>query len=221
MLYLFLRSAVVVTLLVPFAAGAATFEFVEVQYNPDGSDDGREWVRVKNTSSEAVSIEGWKFFEGGVNHKLVAETSYVVPAGGEAVIADDAVTFRVENPGFLGNVFDSSFSLSNTGETITLKNASSTVVVTTTYSAPAPQPTAKTTTKKKTTNTAAPKEIPQIQNPEQAQTGAVLVAAPPGKGTILWPWIAGLVVLVLLAGGMLFGVPKRSGSGYEIIDEHD
>lgn len=110
----------------PFAA-FASISIAEIMYNlKDGSDSGREWVEIFNSGSEAVDLTGWKFYEAETNHKinLFKETdTFLLPAGGYAVIADDPNKFLIDWPNFSGIVFDSSFSLSNIGETITLRNS--------------------------------------------------------------------------------------------------
>ncbi len=91
----------------------------EIMYNPSGSDSGHEWLEIY--SDQAVDISGWKFYEGGTNHKLaIISGSYIVE--GYAVIADNSENFFIDYPNFNGSLFDSTFSLKNTGEHIALKN---------------------------------------------------------------------------------------------------
>lgn len=95
----------------------------EVFYDAPGSDKGGEWVEIYNDGSQAVDLSSYRFSEGGTNHKLKsAQGVSTVPALGYAVITNDAVTFKSSNPQFGGNLFESSFSLNNTGETIAIKD---------------------------------------------------------------------------------------------------
>jgi len=104
-------------------------------YDLDGTDTKREWVEVHNNESSDINLESWKFFESGTNHGLsIYQGSPSISAGGYAIIADDPASFLLDYPGFSGSIFDSSFSLLNTGEYIALKNASLSVIDEVTYS---------------------------------------------------------------------------------------
>lgn len=97
----------------------------EIMYNPKGSDTGHEWVEVVNEGSSDVDLAQCKFVEIGTattNHGIVAvQGGATLTPGAYAIIADNAQTFLVDHPGFVGVVTDSSFSLNNTGETIAFK----------------------------------------------------------------------------------------------------
>ncbi len=102
---------------------SAEVVITEIMYDLEGSDSGREWIEVQNTGSEDIDISTWRFREAEVNHKLnVAQGSGVIPAGGYAIIADNTDKFLVDHS-FSGVLFDSSFSLKNTGEELTIKDA--------------------------------------------------------------------------------------------------
>ena len=104
-------------------------------YDVPGGDSGHEWVEVTNTGSEPVDISKFKFAEGGTNHalKIISGTS-TLAAGSSAIIADNAATFAADWPSYVGTLFDSTFSLSNTGETLAIKNASSSLEDSISYS---------------------------------------------------------------------------------------
>ncbi|MEI6346106.1 MAG: lamin tail domain-containing protein [bacterium] len=100
----------------------ARIEFTEVMYDPAGTDAGREWIEIHNTASETVDVSGLKLFEEGVNHGLKAVVGTTTLAGGQyAVIADDSAKFMVDWPAYSGTLYDSSFSLKNTGEVLVLR----------------------------------------------------------------------------------------------------
>lgn len=95
----------------------------EIQYNPEGTDGGYEWIEVHNSGTSALSLEGVTFRESDQNHRLshTNETlGWLIPAGGFAIIADNPTKFLEKHPGFPGLLFDSSFSLLNTGELLEL-----------------------------------------------------------------------------------------------------
>ncbi|MFA6536501.1 MAG: lamin tail domain-containing protein [Candidatus Paceibacterota bacterium] len=95
----------------------------EIMYDVEGTDTGREWMEVSNNSSTAINLSDWKLFEASTNHKLTfVRGSESVPAGGYAIVADDPQKFLADWPNFSGTLFDSTFSLSNTGETLILRS---------------------------------------------------------------------------------------------------
>lgn len=122
-----------VTFLALFSAAPAVV-IDEIMYDPSGSDTDREWVEIYNNDTLDVNLTGWKFLESGVNHGLtLTNGSWVLPAGGFAVITQDSTTFLAEYLNFSGTLFDSSFDLSNSNESLVLKNSSSYVLENITY----------------------------------------------------------------------------------------
>lgn len=94
----------------------------EIMYDLEGSDADREWIEIQNNGSD-VDLTNWKFFENGTNHGLaLSQGNALIPQNGFAIIADDPEKFLIDWPGFAGTLFDSSFSLSNSGETIVLRD---------------------------------------------------------------------------------------------------
>lgn len=107
----------------------------EIMYDPQGSDTSREWIEIYNDTSGAIDFTVWKFFESGTNHGM---TSYsggsTVISGGYGIIVDNPVKFLADFPSFQGVLYDSSFSLSNTGEQLILKDGGGNSIDTFTYS---------------------------------------------------------------------------------------
>lgn len=101
----------------------------EIMYDlKTGSDDGREWIEIYNDADTAVDISTFKFFEADTNHKLVlVQGDANIPAKNYAVVVSDFAKFKTDWPNFSGIILDSSFSFSNTGESLALKNAELTV----------------------------------------------------------------------------------------------
>ncbi len=107
----------------------------EIMYDLEGSDTNREWIEIYNSGGAAIPFSEYKLFEANTNHALTpVQGGSSIPAGGFAIIVEDASNFLTDHPGFSGVIFDSSFSLSNTGESLSLKDSSLTEVVNTTYS---------------------------------------------------------------------------------------
>ncbi len=93
----------------------------EIMYDFPGSDDGHEWVEIKNISANDIDLTGWKFNDGS-NHNLNlppkngGQGSFLIPYGGYAIFADKADVFLVDHPDFSGIVIDTVMSLNNTAE---------------------------------------------------------------------------------------------------------
>jgi hypothetical protein len=106
-------------LLIPGTA-AAQVVISEIMYDLEaGSDTGREWIEVFNAGSNAIRLVDWRLYEANTNHAIGAFAGGdELPSGGYAVIADSPAKFMEDWPSYTGALFDSAFSLSNTGETI-------------------------------------------------------------------------------------------------------
>jgi hypothetical protein len=101
----------------------AQVQISEVMYDLPGSDTN-EWIEVENVSSGEVDISGWKLFESNVNHSLkIINGTVALSAGGFAVIANDAQAFLAAYPTYSGILYDSAFALSNSGETLVIRDA--------------------------------------------------------------------------------------------------
>jgi len=103
----------------------ASLEISEIMYDlKSGSDDGREWVEIYNNSDEISDFSTYKFFEADTNHKLsVVQGSIKIEPYGYALIVSDFAKFKIDWPNLLSNIFDSTFSLSNSGEYLAIKNS--------------------------------------------------------------------------------------------------
>ena len=118
-----------------FARTASAQVFIsEIMYDPKGGDTGHEWVEVVNQGGITVDLARSKFIEGGSTHLLNASQGGTsLASNAYAIIADNAKTFLSDHSGFSGIVLDSSFSLKNTGETISFKMPDGTVSDTVIY----------------------------------------------------------------------------------------
>jgi Lamin Tail Domain len=123
--------AAVVVFALP-AAARAQVHITEVMYDAAGSDQGHEWVEV--AADSAVDLSGWRFTVAGDNHLLsVVEGTTSLTAGTIAILSNDPQTFLTDYPTYTGTLFKSSFSLTNTGGTIALKDKKLNVVDSVTY----------------------------------------------------------------------------------------
>tara|TARA_B100000678_G_C18201433_1_gene499646 strand:- start:379 stop:1824 length:1446 start_codon:yes stop_codon:yes gene_type:complete len=89
-------------------------------YNPDGSDAKREWVEVYNDTDNSIDLTEYGLLENDVNHGISYYTGPAELASGQyAIIASDAATFSNEYS-LSSPIYDSVFTLNNTGEAIEL-----------------------------------------------------------------------------------------------------
>ncbi|HET8581154.1 MAG TPA: lamin tail domain-containing protein [Candidatus Paceibacterota bacterium] len=108
----------------------------EIMYDPDGTDAGHEWVEVFNAGASAVPLTEWHFYENETDHRISAvQGGSVLAPGAYAVIADNPALFLTDHPGFAGQLFDSAFSLSNSGEPLALHDAQDVTADAITYDA--------------------------------------------------------------------------------------
>lgn len=122
--------------LLPFGSSdaEAAVLITEIMYDLSGTDTGREWVEITNTGSSPVDVSGYKFFEANTNHTLtLISGNGTIQSGSSIVIADDPTKFKLDWPSFSGTLFDSSFSLSNTGESLAIKDGALAIVNSVTY----------------------------------------------------------------------------------------
>ena len=92
-------------------------------YDLTESDEGREWVEIFNNGTESVDLSEWKFSEGGTSHSLsFFRGDSILTAHSYAIIVDDPAKFLLDYPNAEGMILKSSFSLNNSGETISIKN---------------------------------------------------------------------------------------------------
>ncbi len=114
------RRALVLFLFLLSPAAAEQVEISEIMYDLEGTDKDREWLELHIT--EETNLSGWKFYEAETNHRLnFVQGSDLIPTGGYVVISRKSVNFLADNPGFSGTLFASSFSLSNTGESLEIR----------------------------------------------------------------------------------------------------
>lgn len=104
-------------------------------YDPVGADTKHEWLEIFNSGNDPINLEGWKLFEADTNHSLsLYQGSFVLNPKGYVVICDDAATFKNDHANFSGTIIDSIFSLSNSGESLALKNDVGEIILEFSYS---------------------------------------------------------------------------------------
>ena len=123
------KTFILVLFLFSLPAVSADLIINEIMYNPSGADADHEWVEVYN-NDENINLEDWRFFEANTPHRLslVQGDDMIISEGEYVVIADNAEIFLQGYENFQGTVLDSTFSLSNTGEYIALKDPDGNIV---------------------------------------------------------------------------------------------
>ena len=112
----------------------ADVRMTEIMYDAPSADTGHEWLEITNVGSDAVDVGKYALYESDTNHRLTLATgSTMLVSNQSAILTPSPAVFTADHPSFSGNMYKVSFSLSNTGETIALKNASSTIMDSVTY----------------------------------------------------------------------------------------
>lgn len=188
------RALIATLLLLLPVAAFASVSVVDVMYDAPGTDTRREWVEF-STDTAINDIRTWRFLEGGVRHKVVGESGAIL-ANTRFVLASDVASFRADNPEYTGLVFDTAMSLSNSGETFSLLDASSTVVMSHTYtSAPKSVPEKKVVTKVKAEPRVLGVSTTTLESKSKQVAAAIESTSPE------WAWFSfGFLGLIVLAG---------------------
>ncbi len=104
------------------AAGLANGAVInEIMYDPEGADNGYEWIEVYNTGNEEVDLSLYRINRAGTRHIIYeANGSMVLQPGSYAVIAQNPGLFLETYPDFNGTLMRSAFTLRNTEESVCL-----------------------------------------------------------------------------------------------------
>jgi hypothetical protein len=126
------------TLLLPAAAQASTRIVIhEIQYNPPGADTrtnsqlNAEWVKLHNTTGQAIRMTGWVLHDAGSNH-VYTFGAYTIRAHGWLILhtGPGSNTPSSRHWGLRSYVWN------NDGDTATLKNRRGVVQSRCSYSDP-------------------------------------------------------------------------------------
>jgi hypothetical protein len=92
------RPLLVPASLLLLGLSAPTSAFANVVINellpdPDGADDGKEWIELHNTGSTAVNLQGWRIESGTSSYAVrhTFESSLLLPAGGYLLVGGASV----------------------------------------------------------------------------------------------------------------------------------
>lgn len=110
-----LKKITIISLFIITAAYACSLNFSEIMYNPQGSDTGREWIELSNP--ECKDLDEYLLFENNINHRI---NMFSAGTCDYPIICDDC-TLLLNEYNVTSRLYESSFTLSNTGEFIALK----------------------------------------------------------------------------------------------------
>ncbi len=119
----FLRLVSVFLLLVIGAQAGVVVS--EIMYHPSSENSAEEYVELLNTGTSAQSVGDWRL-SGGVDFTIPAGVS--IPAGGRLVVVASSAAFALKYPAVTNFVGNWSGQLSNSGEAVTLRDATDAVV---------------------------------------------------------------------------------------------
>lgn len=111
-------------------AQAENLVITEIMYDPEGNDQGREWIEVFNQSNQTFVVksgkDGWRINDG-TNH-LFKESITISPRE-VFIIAQDKVKFLNDYPNFKGKIVLANFSLKNSSAKIQIFDDKKTLLV--------------------------------------------------------------------------------------------
>src|SRR6266542_4335888 len=119
-------------------AADSVVTFNEIMYHPAGDDPALEWIELYNQMSVDIDLSDWRI-EGGIDYRFPADT--VILANRYVVVASDPATLQTQAGGIpiLGPFTK---RLSNSGETLRLRNNNGRLMDEMTYSNQPPWPLA-------------------------------------------------------------------------------
>jgi len=110
------KNIILIFFLVFISSVYGDIKFNEIMYNPEGADTGYEWIELKFSGNQRINISNIKFREADTNHKLkLISGSDSFNSTTFVLIVKDLDKFN-EGYNVDSNIFESSFSLSNSGE---------------------------------------------------------------------------------------------------------
>lgn len=130
-----LAAGLTTVALSPAAAASTDVVINEMMYHALSDLDGDDYLELTNVGSDPVDLTGWSF--SGITLTLPAGTS--IAPGGFLVVAKDAAQFQSTYGFAPAAVYGG--NLSNSGETVALRDATAATIDTVTYGTDDPWPT--------------------------------------------------------------------------------
>lgn len=118
-----LETSNVATVSITVSPPARRVKISEIMYYPAPlfpEPQNEEWIELHNLEAVPADISGWKFTTG-VSYTFPTDT--VIPAGGQLVVAANVAAFQAKFPGVTGVFGPWTGTLANSGEKLTLADA--------------------------------------------------------------------------------------------------
>lgn len=112
----------------------------EISYNQHASWETGDWIELKNTSNNPISLTGWKIGDEENEHITTIIGSPTIPANGYLIIAQDKTLFQSFHPGVTNVIDGLSFGLASGGDAVRLYNQTETLVDEVVFDNKAPWP---------------------------------------------------------------------------------
>jgi hypothetical protein len=115
-------------------------EVSEIMPNAEASIDGGDWFEIYNKTNVPVNIGGYNISDSSYFNQFQLPYDFEIPANGRVVVASDTTLFKSQYPSVTNVVGPLGFNLSNSGETIFIKNHVGAMAEQVTYSTSWPWP---------------------------------------------------------------------------------
>jgi hypothetical protein len=101
----------------------------EIQYNPDPSVDGGNWIELHNYGNSSIDLTGWSLKSKKFWDKYSFEDGVSIPSGEFLVVCQDTNLFKMEYPSVSNFVGATGFPWSNKMDSIKLYNGFNQVAI--------------------------------------------------------------------------------------------
>ncbi|MBK9456973.1 MAG: lamin tail domain-containing protein [Bacteroidetes bacterium] len=125
-----------------FTGSAITNPIVisEINYNPDASFNGGDWIELHNSADVAVNVSSYQLKEKYFYSDFTIPENSVIPANGYLVLAEDKNMFNQKYPAITNVVGDFHFSLKNDSDLIVLTDMIGNTIIQLNYADNRPWP---------------------------------------------------------------------------------
>ena len=97
-----------------------TITVSEIQYNPDPSVDGGNWIELHNYGNQPIDLTGYRIQSNKFFNQFAFKDGTEIPANGYLVVAEDSIKFKNLYPGITNWVGSTHFGWNNTKDSIYL-----------------------------------------------------------------------------------------------------
>jgi hypothetical protein len=106
----------------------------EINYNSDSASNAGDWFELRNLSSLALDISGWKVRDDNDHHEFVFPVTTVLPPNGYLVIAEDLQKFHAQHPAVTNVIGETGFNFSDGGDMLRLYRHNDSLLLSVQYS---------------------------------------------------------------------------------------